>query len=370
MSVTDGDSLPDGHGKERKRMSRVVILTVILVAILMVSAVAWLAVQSGNNEEQHPSEYTKHSPILINGNGGFTNASGVVQGSGTASDPYIIANWYISASNADGIWIQDTDAHFTVRNCQVHNGTGHSGIYLSNCVNGALENNNCSDNYDGIYLVSSSNNTLSNNSCSSSSYDGIYLVSSSNNRLSNNSCSSNFYNGITLLSSNNNTLSDNNCSSNDNGGITLGLSSNNTLSENNCSSNAFWGIGLGSLSINNEICWNQVSNNGGCGVDIYSGSNNRIWYNIIISNNRATDTYNPSHAQARDDGTNNYWNGTDVYGNHGNYWSDWRTPDAVSPHGIVDQPYIILGSAGAKDYYPLTYNPLKFAISSISSYLS
>jgi len=329
------------------RSPRVVIIAVILVAILIVGAVAWLAVQSGNNEEQHPSEYTKHSPILINGNSGFTNASGVVQGSGTASDPYIIANWYISASNADGIWIQDTDAHFTVRNCQVHNGTGHSGIYLSNCINGALENNNCSDNYDGIYLVSSSNNTLSNNSCSSNSY-----------------------NGITLVSSNNNTLSDNNCSSNDNGGITLALSSNNTLSDNNCSSNACWGIGLGSFSINNEISWNQISNNVGCGVDIYSGSNNRIWYNIIIGNNGATGTYNPSHAQARDDGTNNRWNGTDVYGNHGNYWSDWRTPDAVSPHGIVDQPYIILGSAGAKDYYPLTYNPLKLAISSISSCLS
>ena len=392
MAATDGDSLSEGLGKERKRSSRVVILAVIIVAILIVGAVAWLAVQSGNDKEQHPSEYTKHSPISIKGNGGFTNASGVVGGSGMASDPYIIADWDISASTADGIWIQDTNAHFIVRDCRVHDGSpSYHGISLSNCVNGTLEDNSCLNDYRGIVLDLSSNNTLSNNTCSLNQY-GIYLVSSSNNTLNNNNCSNNFdsigllsssnntlnnnncssdsYDGIVLLSSSNNTLSDNSVSSNDNGGITLYSSSNNTLSDNNCSSNEYWGIGLGSFSINNEISWNQVSNNGGWGVDISSGSNNRVWYNAIIGNNGATGTYNASHAQARDDGTSNLWNGTDAYGNHGNYWSDWTMPDAVPPQGIVDHPYIISGSAVAKDYCPLSYNPRIIGISFIPSCLS
>ena len=46
---------------------------------------------------------TVHDPILIVGNAEFTNASGVVWGSGTESDPYIIEGWDINASAANGI---------------------------------------------------------------------------------------------------------------------------------------------------------------------------------------------------------------------------------------------------------------------------
>lgn len=296
----------------------------ILVAVLIVGAVAWLAVKNLNNGEQHPDEYTTHSAISIDGNGGFTNASGVVWGSGSASDPYIIANWDITEISPCGILIQKTDAHFIVRNCHVHGGSQYNGISLWLCVNGTLERNNCSNCAYGIALDSSSNNTLINNNCSSNDIDGIHLFSSSYN----------------------------------------------TLWDNNCSNNYDGGIYLDSASDSNEISWNQISNNGGRGVDISSGSNNRIWYNVIVGNDGATGTYNASHEQARDNGTNNSWNSTDAYGDHGNYWSDWITPDSVPPQGIVDQPYIILGSAGAKDFYPLSYNPLYIGISFIPSCLS
>ena len=384
MSVADGESLLDRFGEAPKRSSRILLFAVILAAVLIVGAVAWLAVKNPNNREQHPVEYTTHIAISIDGNGGFTNASGVVWGSGTASDPYIIADWDITGVSPAGILIQKTDAHFIVRNCYVHGGSQYNGISLWLCVNGTLENNICSNcdygialdssskntlirntcnlNQYGIYLVSSSNNTLSDNNCSND-YDGMYLGSSSNNALDNNDCSSGSYDGIALVLSSNNTLINNNFSSNNNGGMTLYSSNNNTLSDNNCSSNDYWGIGLGSSSINNEIYWNQISNNGGCGVDISSGSKNRIWYNVFIGNNRATGTYNASRAQARDEGTNNWWNSTDVYGNHGNYWSDWTTPDAVPPSGIVDHPYSILGSAGAKDYCPLSNDPRYILVS-------
>jgi len=53
----------------------------------------------------------------------------------------------------------------------------------------------------------------------------------------------------------------------------------------------------------------------------------------------------------RQDGTHNWWNSTDGYGN---WWSDWQSPDNATPYGIVDLPYNISGSAGAKDSYPLT----------------
>jgi len=179
---------------------------VVLAAVLVFGTVAWLTVQSSNKR----SEYTKHSPIFIDGNEGFTSANGVIGGSGTASDPYIIADWEIDASTAGGFWMQDTDAHFTVRNCYVHDvWPVNSGIYLQDCTNGTLENNNCPHNGDGITLVSSNNNRLINNTCSSNFHAGIYLVSSSNNTLVNNTCSSNGYWGIDLAGSSNDTLRNN-----------------------------------------------------------------------------------------------------------------------------------------------------------------
>jgi parallel beta-helix repeat protein len=389
--MTDGDSLTDRLWEKPKRSSWVPFLAVVLVAVLMVGAVSWLTVQIVNNR----SEYTKHSPISIDGNGGFTHASGVVRGSGTVSDPYIIADWDINASTREGISIGDTDAHFIIRNCYVHDGSvSWSGIYLVNCFNGTLENNVCSRNQNGMTLDSSGNNTLVNNTCSSNShdgivvgssnielinnncssndYDGIYLVYSSNSTLRNNICKSDGHAGISLDRSNNNALSNNNCSSNDYDGIYLYSSSNNTLWNNICSSNSHDGMHLNKSSNNNEISWSLVWKNAGYGMNISlgdvilpSGSTNHIWYNIYIGNNGATDTYNASHAQARDDGTNNWWNSTDVYGDHGNYWSDWTTPDAVSPLGIVDHPYFIFGSAGAKDYYPLSNDPRYIQVESL-----
>jgi len=497
--MTDGAFLPDRLGKEQKRPSKVIILAVVLVAILIVGAVAWVTVRSVS----HPSNHTRHESISIVGNGEFTRANGVTSGSGTASDPYIIADWDInmSAAGGDGILVQDAVAHFTVRNCHVHGANGYSGIHLSHCVDGNLENNtllynlmgidlsssrnitlidnkcsgggygiylssssnnntltnniciahvynciyllssnnntlnnnkcigqsihldsssynnilnnNCSNNqvgivldsvsndntltentcssdYNigialdsssnntlngndcsnitygsqslseigvyGIYLSSSSNSTLINNNCSND-YDGIYLHSSRDNTLSNNNCSSNDHAGIDLFQQcNSNTLSSNNCSSDGHRGIIIEQSSRNSLRDNNCSSDGADGIYLGLLSSNNEVSHNLVRNNAGYGVIIdystdYPGSNNRIWNNTFIGDNGATGTYDSSRAQAFDGGAHNWWNSTEGYGN---YWSDWTTPDAVPPWGVVDHPYDISGSAGAKDYYPLT----------------
>ncbi|MEM2900002.1 MAG: right-handed parallel beta-helix repeat-containing protein, partial [Thermoplasmata archaeon] len=62
------------------------------------------------------------------------------------------------------------------------------------------------------------------------------------------------------------------------------------------------------------------------------------------------------------DGINNNWdigtpiNLSDIWDNQtntGNYWSNWLGPDADG-NGIVDIPYSLLGSAGRKDYYPVT----------------
>jgi len=366
---------------ERRRLLSVMIALTICSLAMLGLLVTSSSDRNDASDRESPTAaktlaLTDHDPILIDGNAGFTNESGVVWGSGTASDPYIIADWNISAFPYNGIAILHSDVHFIIRNCHICDGsTVYVGIYLWDCSNGTLYGNNCSDNMNGISLQSSSNNTLSNNNCSLNIEWGIYLVSSSNNTLSNNDCSSNgydgnmldsssnfntlvsnrgfwnVYNGIDIVSSRDNILVSNNWSSNGYDGAYIGYSTNNTLDSNNCSSNNRWGIQMG-YSSGNVMLRNQLCDNMGPGMYIHStSSSNIVFNNTFIGNNGAGSTYDSSHVQAYDVGTSNWWNNTEGYGN---YWSDWTTPDVVIPYGIVDVPYDIAGSAGAKDYFPLT----------------
>ena len=75
-------------------------------------------------------EYVSRATIFIEGDDNFTAANGVVAGSGTAEDPYVIENWAIDASGAHGIHIKNTTSYFVVRNCLVENGSYfYNGIF-------------------------------------------------------------------------------------------------------------------------------------------------------------------------------------------------------------------------------------------------
>jgi parallel beta-helix repeat protein len=226
--------------------------------------------------------YTPHAPIYINGDADFASqaSSEGWNGSGTSGDPYIIENYDINASSAYGIHIINTNVHFVVRNCYVHDGgSTYDGIYLDTVTNGAVENSNLSNNDEGIHLYSSSSNTLANNTCSNNRY-GIYLSSSSSNTLANNTCSNN-WRGILLDSSSGNTLTYNTCSNNYNG-IYLDSSSDNTLTNNTCNSNSDDGIYLGDSS-SNTLTNNTCSDNWR-GIYLDSSSGNTLTYNTCSNN--------------------------------------------------------------------------------------
>jgi parallel beta-helix repeat protein len=372
-----------------------------------------------------------HDPILIIGDGEFTNASGVTRGSGTESDPYIIEGWDIQGPRGvTRIDIQDTNAHFVIRNCSLRDSeasSGGSGIALLRCFNGTIEHctcfnndegiiarqstgiaihdchcynnsrgisvsgselclvtsNTCSDgNQYGIYIENlSGNNTVIGNDCTNNSGTGISMAScwnnsvagnicnqdghgfefngAHNNCLIGNSCNFNIEEGFCLFSSDNNTFEGNNCSDNTLSGVRFVNSNNNTLIRTEIHSNGYCGILLESnlpygLSRDNLVIYNNILDNAQWGIVVSSASEfNRIWNNTFFENNGAGDKYDPSHVQAYDDGTNNPWNSTDGYGN---YWSDWTGPDADS-NGVVDDPYLLDGSASAEDYRPLTTSP-------------
>jgi len=481
MSAIDRN-LKGSRNHFRGKLFVTLIASAIIVSLMMTMLITPAPSEGNPPAPDAPARvsYNIHAPISINGNAAFA-AQALAEswpGDGSPGNPYIIQGYDINASSAHGIFIQNTNVYFIIRDCYVHDGGLNSeGIFLLNCVHGTVTDNICTNNYDGILLGWNSNNntlinntcssnnqidmygiyieqsndnilinntcsnndvgidisnscnntlsnnncslnnqygiwldssvsfdlyandnTLNNNTCSSNNLDGIYLNSSSYNILIDNTCSNNngnFHCGIVLNSSSSNTLINNNCSNNANG-IGCQSSSNNILINNSCDSEITAGIILYASSNNNTLINNSCSNNGempiillssnnntlinnscsnnwdgiylvssndntisnnNCsnnhlyGVTIDTGSSrNTIWNNTFIDNNGTGSVYNSAHIQAADYGTNNHWNSSSGYGN---YWSDLTTPD-TNFDGIVDWSYNLTGSAGAKDWYPLT----------------
>ena len=182
---------------------------------------------------------------------------------------------------------------------------------LYNVTNGIITNNSIYDNYaNSIYLDSSSDNKIINNTIQGNSYDGIDFDHFSSNILINNSIHNNSGEGIDL-----------------------------------------------EYSSSNTIKYNLLSNNTGWGAYINSGSNDNIIYaDSLYYNGGSGDTFNSLYFQAYDNGTDNCWNSS---AGIGNYWYDWANNNDTNDQnhdGIVDWPYLLDGSAGAENYYPLKNN--------------
>ncbi|MHA2039713.1 MAG: right-handed parallel beta-helix repeat-containing protein, partial [Promethearchaeota archaeon] len=109
-------------------------------------------------------------------------------GTGTWNDPYLIENVTIDGfQSGSGIFIENSNVFFIIRNCVLINNRGSggndvSGIRLNNVQNGRILNNDCSSNdIRGIWLIGSSNNTISNNTIINNVRTGIYVGFGSNN---------------------------------------------------------------------------------------------------------------------------------------------------------------------------------------------
>ncbi|MGC9060731.1 MAG: NosD domain-containing protein [Thermoplasmata archaeon] len=104
-----------------------------------------------------------HSPIYIDGNSNFTYANGVVGGTGTQTDPFVIQNWEIDCTDAHGIWITNTTLYFVIRNVVISaaNTSSFYGIYLTNLTNGVIENVTVKNAASGVNLAVVKNCMLS-----------------------------------------------------------------------------------------------------------------------------------------------------------------------------------------------------------------
>lgn len=121
---------------------------------------------------------------------------------------------------------------------------------------------------------------------------------------------------------------------------------------------AFNGEGMHADASNmNEITGNLFFANAGYGLTMsWSTFGNTMVNNTFAFNRGSGTAYDPTRIQADDESGSNGWYVVAGLRGWGNYWSDWTTPDANSD-GIVDNPYVLDGPAGAVDRYPLVISP-------------
>ncbi|MFX0211044.1 MAG: nitrous oxide reductase family maturation protein NosD, partial [Candidatus Hodarchaeota archaeon] len=329
--------------------------------------------------------YENHSPIVIRGNADFINQSTTENwsGDGTPSSPIIIDGLNITGFSDDYlIDIRNVDVHFRISHCLLNRGwfginffnatngqllhnivsnNNGNGIHLYFSGNSTLNNNTIINNSKGIYLLysgnsiisdnvfvnngqdgihlsHSGNSTISGNTADGNHWSGIYQIESVNNNLTGNIFTNNGYDGIYICYSKNSALSGNTVTNNSNDGIGLSQSENSILSCNTVTDNDNYGIKL-DYTVNTSLFCNIVANNSDYGIHSHLSENNRVRFNSISENNAG-------RVQAYDNGFYNEY----IY----NYWSDWLSPD-MNEDGIVDNPYIIDGSANNIDNYPFIF---------------
>ncbi len=351
------------------------ILSIIFLSFLMLLGTIFYSVSNNSSLSKQFVEgqiVTNNQKSLVeSGDVSITSDQGFItygcSGDGSRNSPYIIENLNNSAfSSHTGILVEETTAHFIIRNCFI--GQKLFGIHIEAIANGTgrIENNFLTLNSNGIYVEES---------------NGVEIIS--NSGIKNN-------NGIYVCICYYVTVRDNHfigvdleypsiCR-----GITLGhmresIISNNILTNCNTSVlvyNCLFNNIVNNTSLNNsgdgafqlENCFynniigNYIHNNtNGDGLFLEQSSNNIIIYNNIndccdygvslssyyccnnlIHHNNLIDNVsgNATISQGMDQGCNNTWYNED--GETGNYWSNW---DELGT-------YEIDGNALSLDIYP------------------
>jgi len=132
-------------------MKRIVVLVILSVLSLAVVGSA-----SGT-----------HEPIMILGNADFTEENGIVSGSGSAEDPYIIAGWEIDVPDTGsyGVKIENVTASFVLRGLII-NGAGEldgAAIQIGFAAGGVIEDCTIASSVNGIEIASSTDIAMRNN---------------------------------------------------------------------------------------------------------------------------------------------------------------------------------------------------------------
>lgn len=319
------------------------------------------------------SAYSVHAPITISGDSGFTPANGVIGGTGTQGDPYVISGWDISGGEDRAIEIVNTSAYFVISGCYIHDSEWYA-ICLENAHNGTITGNEISFNAIGVRASSCHDLVISEN-CVTGGINqtivglcGIDIIWGTNLTLTNNTVTDIHGGGIRTIGVEGVMASGNVVSSNLNHGVSVFLSKDVRILNNSIQFNGNNGILETGGSGVFEIIGNSIMNNSDSGVLIWHGAEiarNTIafndWFGIGLNASGSLVHHNniiSNLIQAYEDAViaNEWDNG---YPDGGNYWSDYAgvdtmngpAQDLLGSDGIGDTPRVV--PMGRADRYPL-----------------
>jgi parallel beta-helix repeat protein len=263
--------------------------TVIVLAILIGSALTAGYFASTNTQPEETVVYPRlpHLPISIGDASDFTPANSsigcacVLAGSGSSTDPYIIAGWSIDATETDGISVRSVDKYFIVTQVTISGAAKRTAaIRLDRVASGKVSNSTIDGTFVGLSVLNSKKITVVNNIISKSEY-GIWLEASNSNTISDNNLSNIAQVAIFVRGSDN--LIERNSIEGGFGGINIdgtpGPADRNTARNNQIRHTAAYGIGLWRAH-NNSIVGNVVADGMSGGILITEGSGD----NTIKSN--------------------------------------------------------------------------------------
>lgn len=323
-------AIQKGRARKRAALSSIAMASILILATLAVVSISInesnLPNGPGGGEKNNtgpggnPTQrLIDHDPIVIMGNAGINNASGALNGNGTADDPFIIENWSINASSTSGIKIVGTTAYIVIRNILI-NSTGNlsNGIWIENATNCRMYKISISNSSNfGIYMENSSRISIVDSSIKHGGY-AIWMDQSSEISITNSSANTDgpysiigynctdvsmvnitsglsfmhYCSGISITDSKipgmnfdygtNIIISGSNASGGGNDGISLSYFTNVSILSNIASHNYWNGMSISDCT-NVDIRGNNVSSNGRYGIDLAGCENVTIDRNRFAS---------------------------------------------------------------------------------------
>jgi parallel beta-helix repeat protein len=324
-----------------------------ILALAVVLAFACLILQADSSRSTVEELTTPaYAPIYLFSDQDIANRSS--SGSGTASDPYVIENLEITLSNAQGIMVSTTTAHFVLRHLKFV-GAGDA-IWLTGVANASIEN--CSFVSGNVNMFTLRNIRLVDNTFNSgagvsigSGWVGDWLWPgdlNSNITIMRNSIYGFGYSGIDIRNADNVTVLSNTIENCTNTG--LGLSnSQDVLASDNILRDNYFSVGIFDCD-GVTLVANQIIGSKAWGFSQASNDNVVIHHNNFINNSVP---WYPGNAE----GTG-FWI---EYPYGGNYWENYSAPDILSgpdqnmtgSDGILDEPFVINDTYSLVDRYPL-----------------
>ena len=240
------------------------------------------------------SDLAPHERITIQDATDFTTPGApsgcecVRGGSGSSSDPFVISNWKLNASEGDAISIAWTSVHFIIFNIRVNVTVAYNSVVLRNVANGTIRDSFFSG--GGISLYNSDAISILNNTITGGKF-GILMEASNDNTISGNRVDQIQLVGIFVRSSDN-LVERNHVTGGSDGGInidgTSGFGSGNRVVNNVVEGNpqVAYGVGLWQAR-NNSVIGNAISNNGGTGIMLVTACTKNIVEQNNVTNNKS-----------------------------------------------------------------------------------